>query len=62
MAGTQEFIFGPKEEAGVQVRLPMGMNLLGPEGSCEMVINSRGVQDRSSWFEVWNGVRIINAM
>ena len=61
-ADRQIEVFGPPREVGTKISLPMGVNLLGPEGSCEMLINSAGVQDMASWFEIWEGVQVLNAM
>ena len=62
VATTQTQVFGPKDAPGVQVILPQSLNLLSPEGSCELVINSRRSLDSTSWFEIYTGAAAVQAM
>lgn len=54
-ATTDVRVFGPAGEAGVEVGLPRNMLLISPEGSCEIVVGTRGPLDTVAWFEVYVG-------
>ena len=43
------------------VKLPTSLNLISPEGSCEVVVNCRG-RDEGSWWEVYDRVRAVEAV
>lgn len=61
-ATTEGVIFGPAGEAGVDVGLPRRLLLLSPEGSCEVVVGTRGPLDTVAWFEVYVGMRAVSRM
>lgn len=63
-ASATSQIFGPERAhaQGVQVPLPRALNLISPEGSCEVFINTGGRVDRVSWWELWVGMRAVSAI
>ena len=54
-------VFGPNNDPRVTVHVPLAMNLLSDEGSCEIIINSRGI-DKASWFDIYASARALEAM
>ena len=62
-ASTETLVFGPgkQELPGVQVKLPRSINLISPEGSCEVIVNTKG-KDTSSWFEMYAVAKALEAI
>lgn len=61
-ADTRMKKVGPEKEPGVEVGLPRTAHLISPEGSCELVVNSGGQSDTTSWFDIWVTTRVVSAM
>ncbi|KAL6721805.1 hypothetical protein ACLMJK_000910 [Lecanora helva] len=62
-ATTQIKTFGSGDLPGAEVSLPRSLNLMSPEGSCEMIVNSKkGIVDTSSWFEIYKAVKALEAV
>ena len=61
-ATTTPQIFGPGGDPKIQVVLPIALNLMSAEGSCELVVNTRSSRDTATWFEMYAAARAVQAM
>ena len=63
-ASPKTYVFGPArlKLPGVEVTLPRSINLISPEGSCELIINIKGATDTASWFDIYASAKALETI